>query len=289
MYSYCVRLDLLKRHDCCLIYNLYNKDYKLWPCDSGVKGERGLACRVYRINPNFISEVKHLFKNNNEKICYNTYKKGTNEKVDLTFSIRSVSENDYGYLYSIYLDKIMFLPDKDKEKLVVYTPTFKLQIFENTKQFQNHLVVYGPKTIDAGIKVAIEKQLAKTSTQVIEDPIVLLKIDFEKIQSLTEEFPNVQHFCIKDINDDRLQDVIIKGDMLEKTAQYNEFVLQENTKGAVNFLGITMDDRLFYVGKDGSIHSRSSFNQSEMIKLIYVLINKVLSRDAFFKSLDDYN
>ena len=182
----------------------------------------------------------------------------------------------------------MFLPERDKDKLVVYTPTFKLQIFENTSEFQNHLVIYGPRTIDNGIKTAIEKRLAETSAQEVRDTIILLKIDFEKIQSLAEEFPNIQQFCIKDINDDRLQDVIIKGDMLEKTVQYKEFVLKEDTRGDVNFLGVTLDAKLFFVGKNGSIYSRSSFNQFEMVRLVYSLACKISSRNAFIKPLDDY-
>lgn len=250
---------------------------------------RGLACRIYRINPRFINEVKLLFKNYNKKIVYNTYHKGAEDETELTFSVKGASENDQGLLYSIYLDKIMFLPNRDKDKLVVYTPTFKLQIFENTSEFQNHLVIYGPKTIDAGIKIAIEKRLAETSAHEVRDPIILLKIDFDKVQPLADEFPNIQHFCIKDINDDRLQDVIIKGDMLEKTPQYKEFVLQEDTRGDVNFLGITMDARLFYVGKDGSMYSRSNFSQFEMVRLVYLLARRISSRNAFIKSLDDYS
>ena len=120
---------------------------------------------------------------------------------------------------------------------MVYTPTFKLQIFENTSEFKDHIVIYGPKTIDAGIKTAIEKHLSETLVQEVRDSIILLKIDFDKIKLLAKEFPNIQHFCIKDINDDKLQDVIIKGDMLEKTSQYDEFVLKDDTKGDVNFLG----------------------------------------------------
>lgn len=254
-----------------------------------MRRERGLACRIYKINPNFTSEIKSLFKNYGKKIVYNTYRKGTEDETELAFSVKDTSNNEHGFLYSIYLDKIMFLPNEDKDKLVVYTPTFKLHIFENTKEFQNHLVIYGPKTIDAGIKVAIKKQLAETSAQEIRDPIILLKIDFDKIQPLAEEFPNIQHFCIKDINDDRLQDVIIKGDMLEKTAQYKEFVLQDDTKGDVNFLGITMGDKLFYVGKNGSIYSRSSFSEPEMVRLVYSLACRISSRNAFTKSLDDFN
>lgn len=264
------------------------KLYKQQVYRSSMRRERGLACRIYKINSSYTREVKMQLGNYGKKTVYTTYNKGT-DKEELTFSVKDTVENEQGSLYSIYLDKIIFLPDRDKDKLVVYTPTFKLQIFENTPEFKDHLVIYGPKTIDAGIKNAIKNQLAETSDQEVRDPLILLKIDFEKIQHLAEEFPNIQHFCIKGINDDRLQDVIIKGDMLEKTPQYKEFVLRKDTRGDVNFLGITMDDKLFYVGKDGSMYSRTSFSQYEMVKLVYSLASRISSRNSFIKPLDDYN
>ena len=75
--------------------------------------ERGLAYRIYKINPDVTNEIKLLFKNSNNKICYNVYDKNENN-TELTFSVKEVKENDWGSLCSIYLDKIMFLPDRDK-------------------------------------------------------------------------------------------------------------------------------------------------------------------------------
>ena len=118
----------------------------------------------------------------------------------------------------MYIDKIMFLPKDDKEIPVPYTPTHMLQILEGKTKFQNHIIIFGSKTIDTSIKNVVNKQISKITENEIEDPLILLRINFDKIQQLANEFPNVQHFCIKDVGDDRLQDVIIKGDMLEKNS-----------------------------------------------------------------------
>ena len=250
---------------------------------------RGLACRIYKINPNLLGEVKSFFKNSGEKICYDIYGKGTDHEVSLFFRVKGSTKNDYGSLFYMYIDKIMFLPKDDDEMPVSYTPTYTLQILDSNTEFQNYIIIFGPKTIDTSIKTAIIKQILSITENEIEDPLVLLRVNFDKVQQIAEEFPNVQHFCIKDVSDDRLQDVIIKGDMLETTPQYREFVLDSDTKGSVNFLGVTAENKLFYIGRDGSMYSRNSFTDNESLKMVHLLLTRLSSKNAFYKTLDDFS
>ena len=250
---------------------------------------RGLACRIYKINPNVLGEVKSFFKNNREKICYDVYGKGTEHEDNLFFRVKGSTENDYGDLFYMYIDKIMFLPKDDDEIPVLYTPTHTLQILDGKIEFKNYIIIFGSKTIDTSIKAAIIKQISTIAENEIEEPLVLLRVNFDRVQQIADEFPNVQHFCIKDVSDDRLQDVIIKGDMLEKTPQYKEFVLDSDTKGSVNFLGVAVENKLFYIGRDGSIYSRNSFTDKEAFRMIYLLLTRLSSKNAFYKTLDDFN
>ncbi|MDI1495529.1 MAG: ATP-utilizing protein [Cenarchaeum symbiont of Oopsacas minuta] len=118
------------------------------------------------------------------------------------------------------------------------------------------------------------------------DPLILLKVDFDKASQLVKEFQNIQYFCTKDVNDDRLQDIIIKGDMLEKTPQYKEFVEAPDTKGDLNYLGITIDGKILYIGRDGSIYSRNNFSKFNITNIVYTLLNRISSIHAFHKTLD---
>ena len=253
-----------------------------------MKRNRGLACRVYKINTRYLEIVKAFLTNSNEKICYDVYEKGTDNKIELFFEVSDIIKNDYGRTFEMYIDKIMFLPNKENSVPVPYTPTYQLQLLETKKEFKNHIIIYGPKTVDKSIKNAIMKYISSITEEGIEDPLILLKIDFNRVKQLANEFPNIQHFCIKDVNDDRLQDIIIKGDMLETTSQYREFVLNNETKGSVNFLGISMDDKLFYMGKDGSIYSRNSFAADDELKNVYLLLIRISSRNGFQESLDSF-
>ena len=44
---------------------------------------------------------------------------------------------------------------------------------------------------------------------------------------------------------------------------------RDDAKGSVNFLGITADSKLFYIGKDGSIYSRNNFSRIKITSVIY--------------------
>ena len=248
-----------------------------------------ISCRVYKINHDYLTAIKSFFSSDS-KIHYDTFQKSTNDKIKLFFNVKKADKNNYGKMIQIYLDKIMFIPQRgDKEKPVLYTPTHAVQLLEDTEFFNNHLIIFGPKTIDTGIKNALIKHISKTSVDEVIDPLSLLKADFGMIARLTKEFPNIQHFCIKDVNDDRLQDVIIKGDMLEKTPQYKEFAIEQDTKGSINFLGITTDGKLFYIGKDGSIYSRSNFSRTEITSVVYSILVRMLDSGALnSKTLDDF-
>lgn len=71
---------------------------------------------------------------------------------------------------------------------------------------------------------------------------------------------------------------------------YDRFVKDSETSGAINFLGITLDDnRLIYVGSDGSIYSRFSFKGEEKIRVVYDLYSKFKKLEIFVNTLDNYN
>lgn len=249
--------------------------------------QKGLSCRVYRIDKQSLSEIKNILKEPNNEILYDVYRKGTKYEQKLYFSVKDCKTNDHGTLSEIFLDKIMFIPTRDGEKPVLQTPTYFIQLLEDTEKFSDHLIIYGAKLIDSGIKKAFTNHLRSILNESVNEPLILLKVDFDKISQLVQEFQNIQHFCIKDVNDDRVQDVVIKGDMLEKTPQYKEFVIEDNTKGDLNFLGITMEGKLLYIGRDGSIYSRNNFARNHITGIVYALLQRIATRHALCKTLDE--
>ena len=59
-----------------------------------------------------------------------------------------------------------------------------------------------------------------------------MKVDINaKIDKFTKEFPNLQHFCISDIPDERMKRVIVRGNNLEETDLFERFVLDKDTSG----------------------------------------------------------
>lgn len=246
-----------------------------------------LSCRVYRINKQSITYIKKLLKEQTDKIIYETYKKNTDKKINLCFNVKNSEDNKHGTMSEIYLDRIMLIPTRDGQKPQVHTPTYFIQILEGNEQFNDYLIIYGPKTIDTDIKRTFLSFLQKKLGDKVKDPLILLKVDFKKIDHIEKEFQNIQYFCSKDINDDRLQDIIVKGQMLESTTQYKEFVVDPTTKGDLNFLGVTIDHRILYVGRDGSIYSKSSFSRTNITNIVYGLITRIANIDAFIETLDD--
>ena len=249
--------------------------------------QTNLSCRIYKIDKSVLRVVKSFLKKPDETILYDIYRKDTKYEQKLYFSVKSFEKNKFGVMIEIYLDKIIFIPTRDGEQAILQTPTYFIQLLEGTEKFNNHLIIYGSKLIDLSIKKAFINYLNDTLNENVKEPLVLLKCDFDKITQLVEEFNNIQHFCIKDVNDDRLQDVIIKGDMLQKTPQYNEFVIDPDTKGDINFLGITMDSKILYIGRDGSIYSRNNFSKLNITDIVYSLLNRIANKKAFLHTLDE--
>lgn len=251
-----------------------------------------LACRVFKIEPNLITNVTDLLlkSKKDQPLLYDVYSLANNDKLQLSIVIKERSSNLYGHEVVFWVDQVTKLPDREEsEQVVRYYKEYKLQIFEKKPNFKNHVIIFGPKHVDTSLIKAIRNYVRKNEDERIQDPFILIKVDFSAIKKLMKEFPNLQHFCIRDIPDERTKGVIVRGNMLEETDLYDRFVIADDTKGPVNFLGITTDfGKLIYMGKDGSIYSRMSFAKEDSIKLLYNLYSKLKKIDALSKQLDDF-
>lgn len=57
--------------------------------------------------------------------------------------------------------------------------------------------------IDSHMRAAITNFLHQEGENNLPDPLILLKVDLKSnIDKLMKEFPNLQHFCIRDIPDE---------------------------------------------------------------------------------------
>ena len=161
------------------------------------------------------------------------------------------------------------MPVKEIErKPIKITPTYQIQLLENKSEFKNHLLVFGNKAIDYSIKHAFENYVESVTSKSLIS-LTLIKPDFTKLKELIKEFPNLQQFCIKDVGDDQIDDIILKGNTLEKNPNFERYALDEDTKGDMNFVGLSNNNKIIYVGRDGSFYSRESFSKISAPELIY--------------------
>ncbi|MDE1813162.1 MAG: hypothetical protein KGI05_00725 [Thaumarchaeota archaeon] len=250
-----------------------------------------LACRVYRLEPRLEREIKSLLlrSKKDEPLFYDKYRLPNGKDLELSIEIKQRTKNAFGHEITIWVDKTDRLPDRENnEQVVRYYQEHKVHLFENTKNFSEHIVVFGPKVVDTSLIKAI-KHKVKTGKDRVPDPFILVKVDFKAMEKLIKEFPNLQHFCIRDIPDERTKGVIVKGNMLEETDLFERFVMDADTKGPVNFLGITTDfGKLVYLGKDGSLYSRMSFAKEDTIKIIYGIYERLKKIGVLSKKLDDF-
>ena len=79
-----------------------------------------LACRIYRINPILIKEVKNLLLQSkaNNPLYYDTIKSGKEER-KLFIVIRSRTKNEYGYEIRLWIDHYTRLRDRDNTDQIV--------------------------------------------------------------------------------------------------------------------------------------------------------------------------
>jgi hypothetical protein len=250
-----------------------------------------LACRLYRVEPNLEKNIKKLLLRSKikEPILYDVYQT-PNLKIELFIELRERHKNEYGHEVVFWADQIMELLDREKKKKVErYYLEYKIQIFENVDHFKNHVLIFGPKHVDSKLKKAMINYLKQDNDTKILDPLTLIKVDFEEIDKLSKEFPNIQHFCVRNVPDERIKGVIVRGNMLEETDQYERFIKEDETKGPINFLGITTDyGKLLYIGKDGSIYSRMSFAKVDTIKIIYNLFIRFKKIGVLSKRIEDF-
>ncbi len=246
-----------------------------------------LAFRFYRIGSKSIKPVIDLLSSaENAPIHYDTYPGEKNIK--LYFHIKKVEENDYGKLIKIYLDQIKFLPIKEHKKAFKITPTYNIQLFEKKELFKNHIMFFGNKSIDYSIRKALKKFIL-SNTGDDYDPIIMIKPDFKKLQLLVKNFPNVQKFCVKNVDDDNVKGIVLTGTELEEDGNFEKYAIDEDTKGDMNFIALSVDKNIIFINRDGSFYSREDFSRTNSIELIYNLLKRFDENKLLFKpTIDDF-
>lgn len=247
-----------------------------------------LACRMYKIEPQLQKKIKSLLLDStlDQPLHYATYSRGE-IKYDLSILIKSRVENNHGFEIQISVDFIKQMPDREDPKRVIrYFNEYQLQYLHGVKTFNDHLIVFGPKIVDRSLIQAIINKIGSEGE--IVDPFVRIAFDLGSMDNLLKQFPNLKHFCIKDIPDDRTKGVVVKGNKLEETELFNRFAINEDTRGPVNFIAITTDvHKIIYLGKDGSIYSRMNFEKEDTVKAVYRLYIKLKKSHAIKKTLDE--
>jgi hypothetical protein len=252
---------------------------------------RQLACRVYKLSSEIATDVKHLLleSRRGKPLHYETYELPSGD-IDLSIVIKERFKNSYGTEVAFTVDHITRLQDRENEHQVVrFYKQYQVQVIHGTPHFNDCVMVFGPKIIDRSLINAIKYYIGKGKKEVV-DPFILLKVDFNtSIDKLTKEFPNLQHFCIRDIPDERLKGLIAKGNSLEETDLFERFVKNGDTAGPINFLGIASEfGKLVYLGKDGSVYSRMNFAREDTIKTIYDLYVRLKGINALVKPIEDF-
>lgn len=183
---------------------------------------------------------------------------------------------------------VKFFPAKESIDAIKITPTYRIQLFEKKSLFKNHLLFFGDKSMDTSIKSALKKFIL-SSTGNEYDPIIKIKPDFKKISLMVKDFPNVHKYCIKNIGDDKIKGMVVSGLELEDDGNFERYVLDDDTKGDLNFISLSIDKNMFYVNRDGSFYSREDFSRTDSIELIYNLLKRFDEKNYLFRpTIDDF-
>lgn len=249
-----------------------------------------LACRMYKIDSEIIEHFKKILEDNSEMKYYD-YPCGDKEILPLAIIIKKYAANTQGHSVLIDVDLVTELNDRDRPNpFVRYHETFEIQIFENMPPFNNCMAIFGPKHIDNKLIKAVKLKLSSDGIKSAYQ-FKLLKVSFtpENIDAISNEYPNIQHYCVKDVPDDQIEGIIVKGVQLENNDLFERFVKDEIVKGTVNFLGITIDsNKMIYVSRDGSIFSRKNFARTDKIQTVFTLYSSFHRLNVFIKSLSDF-
>ena len=252
-----------------------------------------LACRVYYINPEARQDILYLLLNSKENTphSYGQYITKEGHTDDLSLEIKNRTPNSYGHSIDLWIDHVKTISDREEgPRPVRYYGEYEIQVISKKQNFNDHIIIYGPKNIDAKIKKALNNYVHESDSDKTAN-LRLLRVEFTKpnIDLIMENYPDLQHFCTENNQEDRIKGVVVKGIQLEQTDAFERFVTNRETSGSINFLGITMDDnKLIYVGGDGSIYSRYSFRGEEKIKIIYNLYSNFKRLNLLVNSLDGY-
>ncbi|MGD1836632.1 MAG: hypothetical protein ACPKPY_01055 [Nitrososphaeraceae archaeon] len=250
-----------------------------------------LACRIYKINPVLNIEIKKLFNHSDVKnpLYYDTIGSGK-DQLKLYIEIQNMMDNDYGQEIQLRIDHYTRLKDRENpDQIVRFYKDYQIQLIENKRHFKDCVIIFGPKEIDSSIIKAIKNSIQKDGEK-LQDPFIQIRIDINsKIDKFTKEFPNLQHFCISNIPDDKMKRVVVRGQNLEETDLFERFVVDKTTSGPINFLGIVTEfGKVIYIGSDGSIYSRMGFEKEDVVKIIYNLLEKLKKIDVIIRPIEDY-
>ena len=247
-----------------------------------------LACRMYVIDSKVISLLKEHSEKNSE-IKYEEYACDNGEVLQLSIIDKKYETNQYGHLVTLEVDQVMTLHDRDRQNPTVrYNETYELQIFEDVPNLNNHMAIFGSKQMDSKLIKSVTNKLSVDKNHTFKS-FRLLKVAFTKknIIALRNKYPNIQHYCVKDIINEQIDDVVIKGVNLEDNELFEKFVEDNESRGMVNFLGVTMPQgKILYVGKDGSVYSRKNFARTDKIDVVCKLYQDLHKINVFLEYLD---
>lgn len=174
-----------------------------------------LACRVYAINDSFSHKIIELLTKDELNVPhhYGEYVADNDLKLDLSLVIKSRNENSYGFLINLWIDHAKIIYDREEgAKPIRYYEIYEMQLISKKPNFDNHLIIYGPKIIDSKIKKALQFYLKNEGIEKYPDVLRLLRIDLKaNIELIMKHYPDLQHFCTEDNQDDRIRGVVVKG------------------------------------------------------------------------------
>jgi len=216
------------------------------------------SCTIYQLNPQCDRRIfEDIFTETGTSFHYDTILREDDDDLDLNLYIDTRTQNSQGTLFELAIDLLSppFYARNKEPQRVVLTARLGLQIF-NLEGWPYLVGVFASQQNCDLFRYAMTKIYADQSgerSRVLDRVVFRLR---ENEECLMNRFPNMKQLAVDQINDAHIRKAVIKGESLEESPLYEQWVLSGDSGGRVLYFGINVRGETVILGTLGNMYSR---------------------------------